>query len=180
MPVINNGVDLLRFMPFAVKKPQKRPVIIHGTTTANKGLDHIDHLKKNLDADVLLLDDAADFFKVPKYPALALADLVVHPSAHEGNSYFVLETLASGVPIVSYDVGLMYLARLENAPVGYIIPRIDRDKHATLDMIKAALDDKKRSDLKPRDWVSQFSVENFRKNWLDYLFREFGYDPFQG
>lgn len=180
MPIINNGIDLKKFVPTTDPKKRSRPVIIHGTTTTNKGMDHIDLLKKSLNADVLLLDEACNHFGTPKYPALAQADLVVHPSAHEGNSYFVLETLASGVPVVSYDVGLMYRARKENARIGYIIPRIDRSKEETLDMVRAALEDKERSKLVPREWVSQFSVENFRQNWLGYLAQEFGYDPLSG
>lgn len=186
MPVINNGIDLAKFVPATEKKSRKRPVIIHGTTTSNKGLDHIAYLRTNVDADIMLLDEAVDFFKVPKYPALAQADLVVHPSAHEGNSYFVLETLASGVPIVSYDVGLMYHARKTDAPVGVILDRRERSKEKTLEGTRKLVQDhveSKRDMSKfqllccPRQWVSQFSVEMFRENWLNYLAQEFGYDP---
>lgn len=185
MPVINNGIDLKRFVPTTDRKPRKRPVIVHGTTTWNKGLDHIEHIKKNVDADVLLLDEAPAFFGLPKYPALSQADLVVHPSAHEGNSYFVLETLASGVPIVSYEVGLMYRASCELAPVGVLRSRNTRSKETTLEGVQLALGDIQSGEAekeppygwRPREWVSQFSVENFRQNWLDYLSKEFGYDP---
>lgn len=176
MPVINNGIDLKKFVPvLGGKSKRKRPVIIHGTTTGNKGFDHIDQIKK-LDADVILLDEAPAFFGVPKYPALAQADLVVHPSAHEGNSYFVLETLASGVPIVSYDVGLMYRAAKENAPVGCIMHRTKRSKEETLRATEFCLNSVTALDeCKPREWVSQFSVEKFQQEWRDYLRVEFDY-----
>lgn len=173
--VIGNGIDTKKFVPPIEKKKRSRPVIIHFSTTWNKGLDHITELKRSVDADVLLLDEAVSFFSMPKYPALAQADLVVHPSAHEGNSYAVLETLASDVPIVSYDVGLMYTARRENAPVGYVISVVDRCKEETENMVREALDDKNRGDLRPRDWVLRFDLENFRSSWLEYLGKEFGY-----
>lgn len=179
MPVINNGIDLKKFVPTTDRKPRKRPVIIHGTTTTNKGFDHIDALKK-LDADVLLLDEAAGFFGIPKYPALAQADLVVHPSAHEGNSYFVLETLASSVPILSYDVGLMYKARKVNAPIGRILERSIRSPEETLEQTRQLLLALKIVDVNPRDWVLQFSLEMFQRDWRRYLRQEFGYDSSSG
>lgn len=185
-PVINNGIDLKKFVPvLGGRAPRKRPVIIHGTTTANKGIDHIDLLKRELNADIIQLDEAPAFFGLPKYPALAQADFVVHPSAHEGNSYFVLEALSSGVPIISYDVGLMYKARKEFAPVGWLLSRDRRSKEETLYYTKEAIEpgidgDTRRLGCTPREWVSQFSVENFRQNWLEYLAREFGYDPLSG
>jgi len=184
-PVINNGIDLKKFTPTTDKKKRKRPVIIHGTTTGNKGFDHIDHLKKNIDADVLLLDDAPGFFGVPKYPAMAQADLIVHPSAHEGNSYFVLESLASGVPIVSYNVGLMYLAKEEgrDGDFGRILDRTGRSKEYTLQGTAGALEHALLGPTmgeKAREFATRFSVENFRQNWLNYLNKEFGYDPLSG
>jgi glycosyltransferase involved in cell wall biosynthesis len=170
MPVINNGIDLKKFVPVVGGKSKRnRPVIIHGVTNSNKGFDHIEAVKKLEQADVLLLDEAPAFFNVPKYPALAQADLVIVPSAHEGNSYFVLETLASGVPVVAYDVGLMFRARKENAPIGIIMDRAARSKEHTAREVSRALVALKIVDSDPRGWVSQFSVENFQQEWRDYL-----------
>jgi glycosyltransferase involved in cell wall biosynthesis len=184
-PVINNGIDLSRFVPTTDRKKRSRPVIVHGTTTANKGTAHIELLKKNLDADVILLDEAPQFFGVPKYPALAQADLVVHPSAHEGNSYFVLETLASGVPIVSYNVGLMYQALEEGlqGDFGRILDRKGYSKEYTLNGTQSCLEHVVLGPTmgqKAREFATRFSVENFRQNWLNYLSAEFGYDPLSG
>ncbi len=172
MPVINNGINLQKFVPVIGEKiKRKRPVIIHGVTTTNKGFDHIDEVKKLDRADVILLDEAPTFFGIPKYPALAQADIVLVPSAHEGNSYFVLEALASGVPVVAYDVGLMYRARKENAPVGVIMDRATRSKEHTAREVQRALTALSIVGSDPRGWVSQFSVENFQQQWRDY-FRE--------
>lgn len=171
MPVINNGIDLKKFVPvLGGKSKRKRPVIIHGVTTTNKGFDHIDEVKKLDQADVVLLDDAPGFFGIPKYPALAQADMVLVPSAHEGNSYFVLEALASGVPVVGYDVGLMFRAVRENAPVGCIMHRTNRSKEETAKAVAFCLNSPTAlSECKPREWVSQFSVENFQQEWRDYF-----------
>jgi glycosyltransferase involved in cell wall biosynthesis len=184
MPVINNGIDLKKFVPTTDRKPRKRPVIVHGTTTTNKGFDHIEHLKKHVDADVILLDEAPDFFKLPKYPALSQADLVVHPSAHEGNSFFLLETLASGVPIVSYDVGLMYRAARGPDPLvgSVILDRRSRSKEVTLGGVERLLEpgrDLSFDGSMARYFAEAYSTDVFRKNWLDYLVKEFGYDSLQ-
>jgi glycosyltransferase involved in cell wall biosynthesis len=184
-PVINNGIDMKRFVPTTDRKKRDRPIIIHGTTTANKGSSHIEYLGRNIDATILLLDEAPAYFGLPKYPALSQADLVVHPSAHEGNSYFVLETLASGVPIVSYNVGLMYQALEEGlqGDFGRILDRKGYDKEYTLNGTRSCLEHVILGPTmgeKAREFAARFSVEVFRQNWLNYLTQEFGYDPLSG
>ena len=171
MAVINNGIDLKKFRPRQLYIPRKRPIIIHGTTTVCKGYEHIDAIKQNVDADVLLLDDAADYFKLPKYEAMAQADLIVHPSAYEGNSYFLLESLASNIPIVSYDVGLMWSAKRNGAKIGLILDRCDRKPEVTLAGVKSILSG--RTEVSPREYAFQFSLENFQQNWRNYLNKEF-------
>ncbi len=187
MPVINNGIDTRVFVPTDDKKPRNRPVILHGTTTANKGLDHIALLKKGFDADVLLLDEAADFFRMPKYRALAQADLFVHPSAHEGNSYMVLETLACGVPLVSYDVGLMYEARQNADPdfgyPGAIMERRIRSPQETLTAVKVFFSRMAQShvDYVPRKFAEMYSLDRFRREWKSYMKSQFEYvSPWEG
>lgn len=179
MPVINNGIDTGVFVPAERKLPRKRPLVIHGTTTTNKGFDHIEILESSLDADVLLLDRAAKKLGLPKYEALAQADIVVHPSAHEGNSYFVAESLSCGIPIVSYDVGLMFETRLhdEDRKVGVIMDRRERNPQKTVEGVRQALERLREKDpiLDPRGYISNFSIERFGTEWRSYLEREFGY-----
>lgn len=173
MEVINNGIDTEKFKPAEKKIERKRPIIIHGTTTTNKGFDHIEAVKK-LDADVWLLDEAARKLNLPKYDALAQADIVVHPSAHEGNSYFVLETLASGVPIFSYNVGLMfdYFPRHDPFP-GEIHHRAYRDPGVTKMCVEAMLIYHKRGTAawKPRQIAEQHSLDRFCREWREYIER---------
>jgi glycosyltransferase involved in cell wall biosynthesis len=131
-------------------------------------------------ADVLLLDDAAKKLGIDKYQALAHADLVVQPSAYEGNSYFVLETLACGVPIVAYDVGLLKsiseIAK-ENgfrACVGVVINRHYRSPEETAKVTSFLLGSVLREHpphgiYNPRQCAELFSVQNFHQQWQAYL-----------
>lgn len=176
MDVINNGIDTHQFKPAEHRLTRSRPLIIHFTTTTNKGLDHIDLLKREVDAQIMLLDEAYDEVGRPngltKYETLAQADLVVHPSAHEGNSYAILEALACCVPIVAYDVG--YLWELKNGEqreenVGIIIDRKDRSPQTTLDGVRKALREYRPGDFRIYLGASRSNIEKFRAQWSEYL-----------
>lgn len=178
--VINNGIDILMYGP-REKLPRERPLIIHGTTNSNKGFDHIEAIKK-LDADVMLLDDAAKKFGLPNHWALAQADVVVHPSAHEGNSYFVLEALACDVPVVTYNVGLMYWfyknrvnVIRDNLPIpGVVDDRNDRSPEITFRDTEALLRSIARNEkYEPRRFASMFSLVRFNQEWHAFLTRKF-------
>lgn len=176
--VINNAVDLEKFKP-QMKFPRHEPIIIHGSTTANKGIDHIRLLEMNFER-VWLLDDAANILDLPKYEALSQADVFVHPSAYEGNSYMVAECLASGIPIVSYDVGLMYTARNEGfgEQVGEVLDRRSRSPERTLEGTRRLFERISRKDklLDPRGYIKNFSLERFKLEWKSFLEREYGED----
>ena len=177
--VINNAVDLDEFTPNVPRMIVTRPLVIHGVTTSNKGFDHIKKVKEALEdrVEVLLLDDAARELGMGKYQALAHADLVVQPSAFEGNSYFVLETLACDVPIVAYDVGLLHsistISR-ENgiqACVGAVIDRKYRSPEETAKVSSFILDSvrRDRSVYNPREVAKLFSIQRFHQEWKRYL-----------
>lgn len=178
--VINNAVDLEKFCPpkRMLSNWSDSRLIIHGVTTANKGFDHINAVKEALpNDDVLLLDEAAEKYKLPKYETLANADLVVQPSAYEGNSYFVLETLASDVPIVAYNVGLLNsISRIARANgiepcIGVIIDRKFRSPEETAKVTKFILDSvmRDRSGYNPRQVAELFSIQRFHEEWRKYL-----------
>jgi glycosyltransferase involved in cell wall biosynthesis len=180
--VINNGIDLEKYQPLPPEDWFARinPIIIHGVNSAdpNKGGDHIAYLKEKLDgqANVWLLDEFIKTSGLSKELALANADLLVHPSGHEANSYLVLEALACDVPVVAYDVGLMWRARKESAHIGWVLDRQYRSPEDTLDAVQTVL---KIQSERPRPycsraWVSQFSLQNFAAQWVNYLKREFG------
>lgn len=173
--VINNGIDCQKFKPAERRMERKRPIVIHFTTTSNKGFDHIEFVKNNVNADVWLLDEAEQQLRLPKYEALAQADLVVHPSAHEGNSYAVLETLACGVPIIGYDVGLLYQLRNEGHGLdfGHILYRSDRSPQKTADVVAAELPYysswKMRTRYNARQFAQLHSIQNFSSTWQRYV-----------
>lgn len=176
MQVINNGIDLTKFFPAEYRVPRKRPVIIHGVTTHNKGFDHVRALQKEIDADILLLDDASAFFSMPKYRALAQADVFFSPSAHEGNSYAVLEALASNVPVIGYGVGLLYVFRGDptfSGP-GIILNRKQRSPQLSVSGVKYFLNTD-GSLYSARLCAADFSLEKFQENWRSYMRKEFNF-----
>lgn len=175
--VINNGIDTNKFYPAlsGEKHVRLRPLVIHFTTTANKGFEHIDILKKNLEADIWLLDEAAQNIGIDKYRVLASANLVVHPSAHEGNSYAVLETLASGVPIFGYDVGLLFELK-HRGVIDTVSSRKFRSPQHTLEMVDYFLKNYTKTPedtffygSKNRKIALEYSLERFKKEWQDYV-----------
>jgi glycosyltransferase involved in cell wall biosynthesis len=168
--VINNAIDGKIFSP----KPRiyrTKPIIIHGVTSKVKSIDHINYLKAKIpNADIWLLDEAAQKLNMPKYEALAQADVVAIPSHYEGNSYFTLEALSVGVPIVCYDVGMPWWAYRNGFKhkVGDIIPYEEFGVQRFLDGVNAVLSEDKRN-LAPDELASLFTPERFRSEWKDYL-----------
>lgn len=175
--VINNGVDLDEWRPLTADEPVPSPYIVHGATTLNKGSDHISLLRSSVDVPVLSLDEASHSFSVSKGAALRGATLVVQPSAYEGNSYFILEALASGVPIVAYRVGLLFSLsdRLRasglNPCVGCTIDRKLRSPQETVKVARFVLSSvlRDRSPYAPRQAAQLFSVERFHEEWRKFL-----------
>jgi glycosyltransferase involved in cell wall biosynthesis len=172
--VIDNGIDTDKFKPVEKKSSNGEffdgRLIIHGTTTVNKGFDHIEAVRRVCPNDqVLSLDEAAEFLKMSKYEALANADLVVHPSAHEGNSYFVLETLACGIPLISYNVGLMYHSWRDNQKAAYVLDRNERSPEKTAAAVVEFFDKGPPYKLRPRAFAEQHSIQQFHDDWKEYL-----------
>lgn len=170
--VVNNGVDLNVWRPLVEgeKLELERPLIIHFVTTTNKGFDHIEAVKKALPSyDVLSLDEAAAKLGVEKPFALVHAEFVVHPSAYEGNSFAVLETMACDVPIVAYDVGLLWLAGKDGHPSpGIVMARSSRSPEMTASAAKLMA---VASVGRPLDFVREFSIERFGREWSAILSR---------
>jgi glycosyltransferase involved in cell wall biosynthesis len=173
--VVNNGIDLDEWRPVSDRArwdPRKK-LVIHGVNDSgntNKGGDHILFLKERLEnVRVLSLDEAADESGLDKREVLSLADLVVIPSAYEGNSYFTLEALACDVPVVAYNVGLMYSAwgDRDGLDVGSLMNRQMRSPELTYQTVKQFLWDP--HDVAPRKWVSKYSIEEFGRQWREYV-----------
>lgn len=168
--VINNVIDPVEFSP-RPRIYRERPLIIHGVTSKVKSSDHILYLQSKLrGADIWLLDEAAARLNMPKYEALAQADLVAIPSHYEGNSYFTLEALSVGVPIVCYDVGMPWWAFRNGYryKAGDIIPYEEFGPERFLSSVNSVLAED-RQNLNPRELASLFTPERFRSEWKAYL-----------
>lgn len=178
--IINNGVDTELYRPRTGRFDDvARPLIIHGVndrSNANKGWDHIRLLNDSVrDVSIMSLDEAHEWFERvsgrswAKPYVLAQADLVVHPSGYEGNSMFVAETLACGVPIVAYDVGALSDYDL----CGLIMDRNERSPQRTLECVQWMLD---REDhravaaIRAREFaVEELSIDRFNSQWRSYV-----------
>jgi glycosyltransferase involved in cell wall biosynthesis len=193
--VINNGIDLDEWKPisrldleFAGMDIGKMPLIVHGVPNGdkNKGWDHVDAVVRAVGPNVLVrsLDEAKSIWRCTAQQAFSRADLVVIPSAHEGNSYFCLEALACNVPIVAYKVGLPYSlsTRAERAGitpvVGCLIDRKLRSPEKTAAetkfILESVLRDKhvgggQHTIYNPREVASLFSIQKFWSEWRTYL-----------
>jgi glycosyltransferase involved in cell wall biosynthesis len=178
--VINNGVDTDVYRPRErVCSYLRRPMVIHGVNdrgNVNKGWEHIELLQRALpDVDVLSLDEAYERFQFysdqpwTKPEVLAQATLVVHPSGFEGNSMFVAESLACGVPVVAYDVGALSDYDL----CGLIMDRSERSPQRTLECVRWMLgreDHRIAAALCAREFaVEQLSIDRFNSQWRSYI-----------
>jgi len=179
--VINNGVDTDVFTPYGrlLSTWFNDPLIIHGVNdrgNLNKGWDHIEFLKKKIPScHILSLDEAHSLVEQregasrTKAEVLALADIVVHPSGFEGNSMFVAEALACGVPVVGYDVGFLWSVR--DREIGYVIPRTNRSPEATATAVQHVLNDAlpEMGERCRELAVRSLSIERFRGEWRRYV-----------
>ncbi len=180
--VINNGVDTEVFRPTDRVSDLNDLLIIHGVNdrgNVNKGWDHIKLLKERIpSAHILSLDEAHVLLNQrgswTKPEVLAQADLVVHPSGFEGNSMFVAEALACGLPVIGYNVGfLWFVGRIPyGMPVGYTLPRDRRSPSYTAANVQAFV---RETDVgymgRNARLVAEryLSTEIFRKSWREYV-----------
>lgn len=178
--VINNGVDLETYRPRARRSLfVRRPLVIHGVNdrgNLNKGWDHIERvITDHRDVDVLSLDEAYESFKFysdrpwTKPEVLAQADLVVHPSGFEGNSLFVAESLACGLPVVGYGVGFLWSIRDR---AWSVLDRRMRSPEQTSYGVHTMLEALRMGWHVPASReiaVADLSIDRFRAEWRDYV-----------
>lgn len=179
--VINNGVDTDVYKSAERMSPLNDLLIIHGVNdpgNTNKGWDHIVAVKKYVpSAHVLSLDEAHALFndREPgwtKPEVLAQADIVVHPSGFEGNSMFVAETLACGVPIVGYDVGFLWLVKRDLPVVGKILDRNNRSPLETGAAVVAMVMGnylKEWGENARKIALERLSIQGFQEDWRSYV-----------
>ena len=121
---ILHGVDLQVFRPRLPKNadiiPQNipHPVILHAATNVKKGKEIMPAIARDLGAGFSVQYLNAKIGEEPE--AFRRGDIFLHPSQHEGNAYALLEALATGLPIVTTNVGLF--ESIEDGLVGRVLP----------------------------------------------------------
>jgi len=99
--VIYHGVDL------EIYKPQGNGNIwMHAATSPCKGLDIIEQLNLVDDVPYVHFMDERSGDPVRKARRLNEAKALIAPTRHEGNAYVLIEALACGLPLITYETGL--------------------------------------------------------------------------
>lgn len=123
--IIINGVDTDQFFPLErqIKKDRSRPVIIHHCADRRKGIEQIGAVAAELGDEFLVrpLDSPPEAVA----DAMRTADMFLCLSVAEGCPCVVSEALATGLVVVSTDVGLYW--RVEDAPPGVSFRWQDRN-----------------------------------------------------
>lgn len=115
---ILHGVDLEMFYPRKNGNFNAPPCVLHAATNEKKGSAIMPAIARELAPafNVFFLNA-----KIGEEPAaFQRGDIFLHPSKAEGNAFALLEALASGLPIVTTDVGLF--ADIPDKAVGRVLP----------------------------------------------------------
>ncbi len=164
---IMHGVDLEEFSPF--KDGRTPPIVLHTATNIKKGRQIIPAIAKQLGPafGVEFLNAKAG----EEAKAFQRGEIFLHPSAHEGNAYALLEALAVGLPIVTTPVGLF--ESIEDGIVGRVLPHSSTVSHWAQAIVEVWGDG-----VKPYREYAQgaravakriASLEDFKRNWIAFL-----------
>ena len=137
----------------ALGRPTLRGVMIGGGPTKQALIDRTAALE---------ISDRVVFFESTKASSyMRAADLLVVPSRYEGFPYTMIEALAAGLPIITYDVGGAddLVVRAHN---GYVVPQ--DDKSALAFRCAEVLDD-----AKVRSGMAEAARDRFRLFDLDTM-----------
>ncbi len=134
--VIPNAVDLDFWDSVTIKSMEaERPLILHGITSHNKGLDILEQIENHPllkdRFDIASIDEVSEHCQVPKAVAFKAADVAFLPTKWEASSYLLLECLANNLPVVAHRAGILNckdLHRLDD--IGIILDDYDVDKFA--------------------------------------------------
>lgn len=198
--VINNAIPYEFFTsPIRLPSSDERTAkiaILHGVndrSNGNKGWEFIEKTREEITrsgiaAELYLLDDFARAKNIAKTSCFAAADLFIHPSGFEGNSTIIAEAMASGIPIVGYDVGFLgskcflgseeILNSLVQSPYGKILSTKERDPfdfaHMVVNSVYQIGDCDQLEMFRLRTKTSDiakniFSPGEFRYRWKSFL-----------
>ena len=156
MRVIYHGVDLEAYKPSG-----SGSVWMHAATSPRKGLDVVEQLNLIDDIPHIHFMDERSGKPERKAKRLNQAVALVAPTRHEGNAYVLMEALACGIPLITYETGL---ACEMDRRCGLIT-----DDLSTWNFMRlmGELDSK---DYAPREWAEEMCDFNvFAAEWREYL-----------
>lgn len=131
--VIPNAVNLDFWDSIRITKLEKdRPLILHGITSHNKGMDILaaveNHPKIKDKFDIASIDEFSQHTQMPKAFAFKAADVAFLPTKWEASSYLLLECLANNLPIAAHRAGILNCTELERIDnIGVIVDEYDVD-----------------------------------------------------
>lgn len=159
--VIYNCVDTGLYVP---KQPSnKKPVIVYAANDKNKGSDRAHQIN-------LLIGDKFEMRYLGARPGqeqdkFVQADIYIHPSRYEGNSFACLEAMSCDIPGVYTKCGLM--EDMDAKDVGGIVPW-DASPKVLADEIVRVYEE--RDKYHPREWVlKNATFEIFKDKWTNFL-----------
>lgn len=134
--LISNAIDLEVFDNIKITHMEKdRPLILHGITSNNKGLDILQAIENHPlikdRFDIASIDEIAKHANVSKEVVFKIADVAFLPTKWEASSYLLLECLANNLTIAAYKAGILNcdLPRMEG--IGIVVDKYDVDTFAT-------------------------------------------------
>ena len=153
--VIPHGVDLTVYKPMHLD----RDINMFAGTSARKGYDIIVAMQ-NQDVEIEHMDEKSGSME-REAKRLNRARVLIAPTRHEGNSYLLLESIACGTPLLTYDVG--YASQMDER-CGIITDDLSAANFLRL------FDRVDWSQFNPREYAEQFcSFEQFEREWRNYL-----------
>jgi len=153
--VIRHGVPLDIFRPLG----KERHCYMHAAGSLRKGVDLISLLYDEV-PDIRPMNERSG--RLEKEAArLNEAMVILAPTRHEGNSYFLIEALACGTPALSYATGL---ATELDERCGIVTGDLSGDNWQNL------IENTDWESFSPREWAEENgSLERFKKEWKSFL-----------
>jgi glycosyltransferase involved in cell wall biosynthesis len=134
--LIPNAVDLEMYDRVYITEMEKdRPLILHGITSDNKGLDILQQIENHPlikdKFDIGSIDEISAHAQIPKMATFKAADVAFLPTKWEASSYLLLECLANNLPIAAHRAGILNCKELEHIDqIGVIVDDYEVDKLA--------------------------------------------------
>ena len=161
--VILNGVDTEVYKPLS--RISEKTIVLHCARDYNKdGGGKLDKIK-----EILKEEYTFKFLNAPnglEYIDYQMADVVLQCSNYEGNSYFMLEGMSCGLPVVASRAGLF-----EDTKFNYLIGRIvDYDASPEVYANEIRFVARHKELFKSRQWIEEnASIEKFNREWKEFI-----------